>query len=203
MGEVHVEDNGFVLIAAEDGDERRELTQLLEEAGFAVVEAATGEEALATARSGFPSLALLGVVLDGMSGYEVCRTLREEDGSELPIVFVSGSRTESADCVAGLTLGGDDYIVEPYAGDELLARIRRLIERTRPRVVVSRLTPREHEVLRLLAEGSSPNEIAGSLFISPRTVATHIDHILSKLNVNSRVQAVAVAYRDGLVDISA
>jgi DNA-binding NarL/FixJ family response regulator len=137
-----------------------------------------------------------------MSGYEVCRTLREED-SELPIVFVSGSRTESADCVAALALGGDDYVAEPYAADELLARVRRLIDRSRPRVVVSRLTPREHEVLRLLAEGSSPDEIAGSLFISPRTVATHIDHILSKLNVNSRVQAVAVAYREGLIDVSA
>jgi DNA-binding NarL/FixJ family response regulator len=192
----------LVLVAAEDEHERGELAQLLEETGFSVVHAATGEEALATARTGFPNLALLGVVLDGMSGYEVCRTLREEDSSDLPIIFVSGSRTESADCVAGLTLGADDYVVKPYAADELLARIRRLIERSRPqRVVVSRLTPREHEVLRLLAEGSSPDEIARQLFISPRTVATHIDHILSKLNVKSRVQAVAVAYRDGLVEL--
>jgi DNA-binding NarL/FixJ family response regulator len=196
-----MEGSGFVLVAAEDQDERRALAELLEDAGFSVVESATGEHALATARTGFPSLVLLGVVLEGMSGYEVCRTLRE-DGSQLPIVFVSRARTEAADCVAGLTLGADDYIVEPYNTDELLARVRRLIERSRPRVIVSRLTPREHEVLRLLADGLSPGEIASSLFISPRTVATHIDHILGKLNVNSRVQAVAVAYRDGLIDVS-
>jgi DNA-binding NarL/FixJ family response regulator len=199
---VELQDSGFVLIAAEEAEERSGLARVLEEAGFAVVQAGTGEEALAIARSGFPSLALLGVVLQGMSGYEVCRTLREEDGSELPILFVSASRTESADCVAGLALGGDDYLVQPCAPDELLARVRRLIERSRPRVVVSRLTPREHEVLRLLAQGSSPEEIAAQLFISPRTVATHIDHILGKLNVNSRVQAVAVAYRDRLVDVT-
>jgi DNA-binding NarL/FixJ family response regulator len=191
----------LVLIADERDDDRAALSRLLEDGGFEVVEATTGDEALAIARTAFPSLVILEVALPGMSGYEVCRVLREDVGGGLPILFVSGTRTAACDRVAGLSLGGDDYVVKPYAPDELLARVRRLLERSihRP-TLASRLTPRELEVLRLLADGLSPDEIAALLFISPRTVGTHVDHILTKLNVKSRVQAVAVAYRDGLVE---
>jgi DNA-binding CsgD family transcriptional regulator len=91
--------------------------------------------------------------------------------------------------------------VKPYAPDELLARLRRLVHRSRPAVArsASGLTPRELEVLELLADGRAPQEISAGLFISAKTVSTHIEHIFTKLGVSSRVQAVAVAYRDGLV----
>jgi DNA-binding NarL/FixJ family response regulator len=117
------------------------------------------------------------------------------------VLFLSGARTESYDRVAGLMVGADDYVVKPYAADELLARVRALVRRSNPErpLAEARLTPRELEVLRLLAEGCSPADIAVRLFISGKTVGTHIEHILSKLGVKSRVQAVAVAYRDGLV----
>jgi DNA-binding CsgD family transcriptional regulator len=62
-----------------------------------------------------------------------------------------------------------------------------------------RLTPREREVLRLLVEGRSNPEIAAALFVSPRTAETHVTHILAKLGVVSRTEAVAHAVRDGLV----
>jgi DNA-binding NarL/FixJ family response regulator len=144
---------------------------------------------------------LLEIPLGDISGYEVCRALREELGDGLPIVFVSGSRTESYDRVVGLIIGADDYIVKPFAADELLARVRRLVHRSRPAMArtASRLTPRELEVLELLADGRSPQEISAGLFISTKTVSTHIEHIFTKLGVSSRVQAVALAYRDGLV----
>ena len=64
----------------------------------------------------------------------------------------------------------------------------------------ARFTPREQEVLALLADGHDPAAIASRLVISPRTVASHIQHLLSKLGVHSQAQAVAVAYREGLVD---
>ena len=66
--------------------------------------------------------------------------------------------------------------------------------------VASGLTAREREVFALLAQGLDQDEIAGSLFISPKTVGTHIEHILGKLGVRSRAQAVALAYRRNLID---
>ena len=190
-----------VLLA--DGDEaaRTALAALLDFAGFDVIEATTGEDALAVARQLLPSAVILEIPLGDLSGYEVCRALREDLGDELPILFLSGTRTESYDRVVGLMLGADDYIVKPYAPDELLARVRRLVHRSRRTVArsASRLTPRELEVLDLLADGRSPQEISAGLFISAKTVSTHVEHIFTKLGVNSRVQAVALAYRDGLV----
>jgi DNA-binding NarL/FixJ family response regulator len=190
-------DSGPVLIADEDEASRARLAGLLQGNGFNVVQVASGEEALQAVREARPSIALLEVPLGQLSGYEVCRTLRSELGDALPIVFVSGSRTESYDRVAGLLLGADDYIVKPYAPDELLTRVRNLIRRARPLApaVVTGLTRREREVLRLLVEGLRSEEIAGRLFISRKTVGTHIEHILRKLGVRSQAQAVALAYR--------
>ena len=191
----------LVLIADQDDEERAALARLLERAGFDVVEAASGDDALALAQERVLSLVILEVPLPGMSGYEVCRALREERGKDIPVLFLSGARTESYDRVAGLSLGADDYLVKPYAPEELLARIRRLVAKPRPNPAdrAGGLTPRELEILQLLAGGQSPDTIAGDLFISTKTVATHIEHIFVKLNVHSRVEAVAVAYRDGLV----
>jgi DNA-binding NarL/FixJ family response regulator len=76
------------------------------------------------------------------------------------------------------------------------------VERARPIVpsVAERLTSRELEILQLLAEGLAQAQIADQLVISPKTVGSHIEHILAKLGVRSRAQAVAVAYREELVE---
>jgi two-component system, NarL family, secretion system response regulator SalR len=122
----------------------------------------------------------------------------------MPIVFVSGSRTESYDRVAGLLVGADDYIVKPYAPDELLTRIRHLVRRSKslsPSVTAG-LTSREREVLRLLANGLRQEDIAERLFISRKTVGTHVGNILRKLGVRSQAQAVSVAYREEFGDVA-
>ena len=138
-----------------------------------------------------------------MSGYTVCRALREQNPDSVPIIFLSGERTEWFDRVGGLLLGADDYIVVPFVPDELVARVRTLLRRAdrpvREGPMRRNLTARESEVLRLLADGLSQADIAGRLFISSKTVATHIEHILEKLEVRSRAQAVAFAYREGLL----
>jgi DNA-binding NarL/FixJ family response regulator len=189
-----------VLVVDDDAGARALLEAVLAGGGFEVAAAATGEEALSLARS--PVAAVVDVVLPGMSGYEVCRRLRERHGPQLPVVFVSGERTESFDRVAGLMLGGDDYLVKPFAADELVARVRACLRRA-PAPGPSPLTRRELEVLRLLAEGLDQAAIARRLVISPKTVGTHIEHILEKLSVHSRAQAVAVAYRDHLLGVPA
>jgi DNA-binding NarL/FixJ family response regulator len=193
-------DAGPVLIADEDEFSREELAHLLERNGFKVVPVASGEQALQAVRENRPSVVLLEIPLGQLSGYEVCRAIRAELGDGLPIAFVSGSRTESYDRVAGLLVGADDYIVKPYAPDELLTRVRNLVRRSRPLApaVATGLTRREREVLRLLVEGLRSEEIARRLYISRKTVGTHIENILRKLGVRSQAQAIALAYRSQL-----
>lgn len=191
-----------VLIVDSDRRFRREAAQALDRAGWTIVEAASGEEALSIASRAEISLAIVEVRLIDISGYEVCRRLRETRGERLPILFVSHDRTETHDRVAGLLVGADDYLVKPVALDELIARVRRHLQRvasTEP-MTDARLTAREHEVLLLLVRGLGPVEIASELEISPSTVATHIEHLYAKLGVHTRAQAVASAFRLGLVD---
>jgi DNA-binding NarL/FixJ family response regulator len=131
----------------------------------------------------------------GASGYEICREFREQYG--LPIIFVSAARTDETDRVAGLLLGADEYLAKPIQFDHLLARARRLMAQsaTVAQSVAAPRTPREDEVLGLLAEGLTPVEIASRLVLTPKTVAEHIEHILSKLGMHTRTQAVAFAVR--------
>jgi DNA-binding NarL/FixJ family response regulator len=191
--------SGRVVIADEDESARAQLARQLEATGYNVVQVATGEQALEAVKEARPSIVLLEIPLGGLSGYEVCRTIRAELGEELPIVFVSGARTESYDRVAGLLVGADDYIVKPYAQDELLTRVRNLVRRSHPPAlaVASKLTKRETEVLNLLADGLRVDEIANRLFISKKTVGSHVENIRRKLGVRSLAQAVALAYRGG------
>ena len=193
-----------ILVVDDDQGFRRFTTSLLERAGYTPVEASTGEAAVEAVQKERPALVLLDVKLPGISGYEVCRELKELYGRDLPVILVSGVRTDAFDRAAGLLIGADDYLSKPVHPDELLARIRRyaapdepLAERT---LEASDLTKREREVLRLLARGLAQGEIARELVISEKTVATHIQHILEKLGVHSRAQAVALAHRSGLIE---
>jgi DNA-binding NarL/FixJ family response regulator len=189
---------GPVLVVDDDEALWVSITALLTREGNRVVRVRSGEDALHAAELERPSLVVLEVGLPGVSGYEVCRSLRERFGRSLPIVFLSGDRTEPLDRVAGLLIGADDYLVKPIAPDELLVRIRALVGRA-PTGSRNGLTPREQEVLALLADGLSQAEIAGVLVIAPKTVGTHIERILEKLGVHSRAEAVAAAYRQALV----
>ncbi|MHB0870437.1 MAG: response regulator transcription factor [Chloroflexota bacterium] len=99
-------------------------------AGYTVDLAANGEEALSIALKTQPDLVVLDIMLPGLDGVEVCRRLRAGD-RQLPILMLT-ARDEVPDRVAGLDAGADDYLVKPFAFDELLARIRALLRRTQP-----------------------------------------------------------------------
>jgi DNA-binding response OmpR family regulator len=195
---------GRILIVEDDRAVRELVAAVLQHAGFETDAVDTGDAALDAVGQERPTLVLLDVRLPDMSGYSVCRALREQRPDSVPIIFLSGERTEWYDRVGGLLLGADDYITIPFAPDELVARVRTLLRRADRPVSVSpprsSLTARESEVLRLLADGLSQSDIAARLFISSKTVATHIEHILEKLEVRSRAQAVAYAYREGLLE---
>jgi DNA-binding NarL/FixJ family response regulator len=190
---------GYVLVVDDDELFVDSVCTLLAAAGYRSLAAATGEEALRIAREQAPLVVLLDIQLPKLNGYEVCRALREEFGRTLAVAFVSGTRTEAVDVSSGLHVGADDYLVKPCDPSELVARVAALMRRVQPNGANHRnLTGREVEVLRLLSDGLEQKAIAGRLSISPKTVAIHIEHILGKLHVHSRAQAVAVAYREDL-----
>jgi DNA-binding NarL/FixJ family response regulator len=200
-------DRGRIFIAEADRRGRELLSGVFARAGYETRQSSSGDEVLRAAREERPALVILDVVLPGLSGLEVCRTLRVEFGELLPILFISGNRTEPLDRVIGLSMGADDYLVKPVDPEEMVARVRRCLVRSasagsqgaRPASRVYDLSPREHEILGLLADGLKQEEIANRLVISPNTVGTHIQRILAKMEVHSRTEAVALAYREGSV----
>jgi DNA-binding NarL/FixJ family response regulator len=193
-----------VLVVDTDPDQSRHVAALLRRAGFQARVVESGEEALEEARRTRPHLVVMEVRLNGISGYEVCRALKDEFGDAVGVIFVSRDRTEASDRVAGLLIGADDYLGQPVAADELVARARALARRTgayehlKAPALRAGLTPRELEVLQLLADGLDQHAIAQRLVVSPRTVGKHIEHILAKLPARSRAEAVAIAYQRGL-----
>jgi two-component system nitrate/nitrite response regulator NarL len=197
--------SGPILVIDDDDRFRSFVATSLSTAGFAVREAATGNEALALAQTEPPALVLLDVCLLESSGFEVCRQLRDDFGDNLPVIFVSGTRSEPFDRAAGLQIGGDDYLVKPVDPIELIARVRTHLARSRrqdPLAFAAKfgLTKREIAILRRLAQGLRQTEIAVELSISPRTVANHLQHTLTKLGLHSRIEAVAFAYEIRLVE---
>jgi DNA-binding NarL/FixJ family response regulator len=192
-----------ILAVDDDSCFRGFLAELLDAANFNVIEAEDARSALALTEKRRPDAAILDVNLPGVSGYSLCRELRTTFGAELPIVFISGSRTDPIDRTAGMLIGGDDYLVKPVNPEELIARVRRLLERSRvwAKTPTHDLTEREIQVLQLIAEGCPPAVVAKQLVISPKTVSSHMERILAKLDVHTRAQAVAVAYEAGLIRV--
>jgi DNA-binding NarL/FixJ family response regulator len=189
-----------VLVVDDDPNLRMLIATVFADAHARALEAECGEEALAIAADARPDLVVLDVHLPGMSGYEVCRTLKQRFGDGLPIILLSGERVEPFDRVAGLLLGADDYLVKPCAPDELVARARRLIRvRDAINAEVRTLTKRETEVLTLIADGVTTVAIAASLVVTPKTVSKHLERIYQKLDVHTRTEAVAEARRRRLL----
>ena len=101
----------------------------LEDEGWTVDEASSGEVAIEQFARNAPDVVLIDIMLPGIDGFELCRTLRKT--SDVPIVMVT-ARNDTHDVVAGLEAGADDYLTKPFAPKELSARIRALLRRIRP-----------------------------------------------------------------------
>ena len=124
--------NAFTILVVEDEPlTRLNITKVLAKHGFATLGAGTGEEALDLIQSNRVDLILLDIVLPGLNGFEVCRKLRGA-GITTAIIMLTQLDT-TVDIIRGLLMGADDYIVKPFVPDELIARIKAVLRRTRER----------------------------------------------------------------------
>ena len=121
---------GTRILAVEDDERIRSAVKLaLEDEGWVVDEAESGEAAIGMFQRSSPDVVLIDIMLPGIDGFELCRTLRRT--SDVPVVMVT-ARNDTHDVVAGLEAGADDYLTKPFAPKELSARIRALLRRIRP-----------------------------------------------------------------------
>jgi DNA-binding NarL/FixJ family response regulator len=187
-----------------------------------VGEAADGREALQRARELSPDLVLMDVRMPELDGLEATRRLLTGRDASPKIVMLTTFDLDDY-VYEAIRAGASGFLLKSappqqlvdgirtvMAGDALLAPeiTRRLLERfiSRPPrpsgtpPALAELSQRELDVLRLMADGRSNAEIAGALFLSEATIKTHVNHILTKLRLRDRVQAVALAYRTGLMD---
>jgi DNA-binding NarL/FixJ family response regulator len=185
-----------------------------------VGEAADGREALEQARALEPDVVLMDIRMPELDGLEATRQLMGVDGAPRVLILTTFDLDEYV--YEAMKAGASGFLLKEVrpeqladavrviaAGETLVAPAitRRLIEefvRRRPPGSgapdeISELTERELEVLKLVARGLSNSEIAATLFLSEATVKTHITHLLAKLRLRDRVQAVVLAYESGLV----
>ncbi len=117
-----------ILVVDDDGDLRQMLCLVFQRAGFEVIEAANGEQALARAVDSNPIVVLLDVMMPGLSGFDVCRSLKgDQRTDQVPVIFVSAAedvRRRNAD----LQIGADDCIRKPIPPRELVARVKHVLE---------------------------------------------------------------------------
>jgi two-component system, OmpR family, response regulator len=128
---------GRLLVVDDEATILELLSGSLRQAGFEVATAASGAEAVRAAASWRPDLVLLDVMMPDGDGFEVVRRIRS-GGPDVPVIFVT-ARDEVPDRVTGFALGADDYVTKPFSLDEVLARIRAVLKRTRQAAPPSRL----------------------------------------------------------------
>ncbi|MBF2079703.1 MAG: response regulator transcription factor [Synechococcales cyanobacterium T60_A2020_003] len=208
-----------ILIVDDDITLRTALTRYLENRGYTVQQASSGQEGLHAYEQDPPDLVVSDVMMPEMDGMEFCRRLRSlSTGQLLPFIFLS-SRSETEDRILGHQMGADDYLVKPFEPRELLAKIEAQLERTHrihaeivrllqknggitntsasPSPAPLPLTPAEEKVFWQAIQGLTNKQIGDQLFVSPRTVQTHLSNILSKLQLENRSQLVRYAFEQG------
>ncbi|HYZ98892.1 MAG TPA: response regulator transcription factor [Acidimicrobiales bacterium] len=203
---------------------RQGLRSFLEAQGFEVVgEAADGDEAVRLVESAAPDVLLTDVVMPGVGGIEVIRRLRASGSPVGLLVLTSFSGADQV--IPAIQAGADGYLLKdagPAALDEAIRAVHRgepLLAPEAAAVVMSkvadgtdtaestpahpdldRLTAREREVLAGLGRGLSNRQLAAELYVSEKTVKTHVSNLLAKLRLADRTQAALFAVRVGLAD---
>jgi DNA-binding NarL/FixJ family response regulator len=213
-----------VLIADDQSMVRAGFRMLLsgEEDIDVVAEASTGLEAVAKAARFEPTVILMDIRMPELDGLQATRRILEADGTARILILTTFGLDEYV--YEALGAGASGFVLKDDPPEQLIAAIRivaagdallspaitkRVIEqfariaRPTPPKELDDLTARERDILRLIAGGLSNHEIGSELYISETTVKTHVTHILAKLGLRDRVQAVVLAYQSGVIDADA
>jgi DNA-binding response OmpR family regulator len=173
-----------ILVAEDDRDIADLIAHYLRKSGWQPHVVATGTEALAYARSNPTDLAVLDVMMPGLSGLEVCRALRgDRETAAIPIIMVT-ARAEESDRIAGLELGADDYIAKPFSPNELVARVKALMRRSKlnePQGDTLRFGPIEMNLTRhIVAEHGRDVKLTAKEFLLLQYLLEHRGRVLSR-----------------------
>ncbi len=194
-------------------DNPKFLSDALPMYGYDVTVAKDGLEALKILMNKTFDIILLDVMMPNMNGWDTLKAIRSNKKTQyIPVIMITAV-SEDQKVVSGLKIGADDYIVKPFILPNLLARIEAVLRRSKwqqesqPKtektlnqdVNIDALTPKEKEVLALVAKGASNQEIADKLFVRDVTVKTHLNSIFKKLKVTNRTQAVLLAMQMNLI----
>ena len=211
-------DRKIRLLVADDHPMLREglVAVLGTQADFEVVgEASDGEQVVRLAESLDPDVILLDLEMPGTDGVEALERLRDSGSTARSVVFTAYDDDERI--LGALRAGARGYLLKGASRQEIFGAIRtvasggsllqpdvtsRLLEHMRHASEIIPLTPRECEVLRLLAEGLSNREISTRLFVTERTIKFHVSSILAKLGADNRTEAVTIAAQRGLVSLT-
>ena len=181
--------------------------------GYDVTVANDGLEALKILMDKTFDLILLDVMMPNMDGWDTLKAIRNNKKTQyIPVIMITAV-SEDQKVVSGLKIGADDYIVKPFILPNLLARVEAVLRRSKwqqeaqPKaektlnkdINIDALTPKEKEVLALVAKGASNQEIADKLFVRDVTIKTHLNSIFKKLKVTNRTQAVLLAMQMNLI----
>lgn len=204
--------NGVASILVVD-DNPKFLADALPMYGYDVTVANDGLEALKILMNKTFDLILLDVMMPNMDGWDTLKAIRNNKKTQyIPVIMITAV-SEDQKVVSGLKIGADDYIVKPFILPNLLARVEAVLRRSKwqqeaqPKqektlnkdINIDALTPKEKEVLALVAKGASNQEIADKLFVRDVTVKTHLNSIFKKLKVTNRTQAVLLAMQMNLI----
>jgi DNA-binding NarL/FixJ family response regulator len=175
-----------------------------------VGEASDGESAVALAERRRPDVVIMDIRMPGMDGLEATKLLSQKAPEIAVLIFTAYS--ERSLLGRGLESGAKGYILKEAPHGTLLRAIEKVAAgegyidpALMPAFLPGRdrdemLTAREREILQLLADGMSNSDVASKLFISQETVKSHVRHILTKLEADTRTQAVAIALREAIID---
>jgi two-component system, OmpR family, response regulator MprA len=169
-----------LLVVDDDPSVREALALVLGHDGFEVATAVDGREAIRMLALAPPDAVILDVLMPGLDGLEVCRRIRAT-GDRTPVLMLT-ARAEVSDRVAGLEAGADDYLVKPFAREELIARLRALLRRTL-RFADLELDPLAHEARR----GGRVLELTRTEFLLLELLMRHPRQVLSRATIFDRV----------------
>ena len=191
-----------ILVVEDDRGVSRFISKGLTEEGFAVDTIFDGEEALHLCLSQIYDLIVLDIMLPGLSGFEILKTVRKK-GSSVPVIFLT-SKDDQKDIIHGLNLGADDYLVKPFSFQELLARIRAVVRRGQKQQEMNQLTIGDlslNLINRIAERGGRQIELSAKEFLLLEYLMKNAGQVLTRTMILDKVWGYDFDTSSNIIDV--